>query len=139
MAPLPDARYREALLAADVLLVNEKATVGDMAVPSKITSYFTSGNPVVAATRADSITAAEIRTSRGGLVVAPESPVDLLEAVEKLGRDKALAEQLGQAGMDFCARALSQTAALDHFEEWVQRLAKTTSGLRTDTRGVLQP
>jgi glycosyltransferase involved in cell wall biosynthesis len=138
IAPLPDARYREALLAADVLLVNEKATVGDMAVPSKITSYFTSGNPVVAATRADSITAAEIQTSGGGLVVAPESPVDLLGAVEKLGRDKALAGQLGQAGMDFCTRTLSQTTALDHFEEWVQRLARTASGRRTNTRGVLQ-
>lgn len=138
IAPLPDARYREALLAADVLLVNEKATVGDMAVPSKITSYFTSGNPVVAATRADSITAAEIETSGGGLVVPPESPVDLLAAVEKLGRDTALAEHLGQAGMDFCTRTLSQTTALDHFEEWIQRLAKTASGRRTDTRGVVQ-
>ena len=138
IAPLPDARYREALLAADVLLVNEKATVGDMAVPSKITSYFTSGNPVIAATRADSITAAEIETSGGGLVVPPESPVELLAAVEKLGRDKELCEQLGQAGMDFCTRTLSQTTALDHFEEWVQRLASTSSGRRTDTRGVLQ-
>jgi glycosyltransferase involved in cell wall biosynthesis len=138
IAPLDDARYREALLAADVLLVNEKATVGDMAVPSKITSYFTSGNPVVAATRADSITAAEIETSGGGLVVPPESPADLLAAVEKLGRDKALAQQLGQAGMDFCTRTLSQTTAMDHYEQWIHRLAKTATGRRTDTQGVLQ-
>jgi colanic acid biosynthesis glycosyl transferase WcaI len=138
LAPLSDARYREALLAADVLLVNEKATVGDMAVPSKITSYFASGNPVVAATRADSITAAEIKTSGGGLVVPPESPVELLAAVEKLGRDKALAEQLGQAGMDFCTRTLSQDTAMDHYEEWLHRLAKTTSGRRANPQGVLQ-
>ncbi|MGO4445111.1 glycosyltransferase [Mycobacterium sp. 2YAF39] len=138
IAPLDDARYREALLAADVLLVNEKATVGDMAVPSKITSYYTSGNPVVAATRADSITAAEIETSGGGLVVPPESPADLLAAVEKLGRDKALAQRLGQAGMDFCTRTLSQTTAMDHYERWIHRLAKTATGRRTDTQGVLQ-
>lgn len=138
IAPLPDARYREALLAADVLLVNEKATVGDMAVPSKITSYYTSGNPVIAATRADSITAAEIEASGGGLVVAPESPENLLSAVEKLGRDKALAEQLGQAGLNFCTRTLSQTTALDHFEEWIRRLATTSSGRRADTRGVIR-
>ncbi len=138
IAPLPAARYREALLAADVLLVNEKATVGDMAVPSKITSYFTSGNPVIAASRADSITAAEIETSGGGLVVPPESPADLLAAVEKLGRDKALARQLGQAGMDFCTRTLSQTNAVDQFEEWIQQLAKSTSARRANTQGVLQ-
>ena len=138
VAPLPDARYREALLGADVLLVNEKATVGDMAVPSKITSYYTSGNPVIAATRADSITAAEIERSGGGLVVPPESPADLLAAVERLGWDKKLAGRLGQAGMDFCTRTLSQTTALDHFEEWVQQLAMTRSGRRADTRGVLQ-
>ncbi len=68
--PLPDHDYQSALAAADVLLVNEKASVAEMAVPSKITSYFTTGNPVVAATRSDSITASEIECSGGGLVVA---------------------------------------------------------------------
>lgn len=126
IAPLPDDEYRAALATADVLLVNEKPGVGEMAVPSKITSYFTSGNPVVAATRAGSITASEIQKSGGGLVVAPDDPAQLLEAVVKLGTDRALADRLGRAGTDFCNQTLSMVHAIDDFEEWVGQLAATS-------------
>ncbi|MEQ4518746.1 glycosyltransferase family 4 protein [Pseudarthrobacter sp. B907] len=63
---LPTGRFQAALEAADVLLVNELPGVRDMAVPSKLTSYFSSGVPVLAATDADSVTAAEISESGGG-------------------------------------------------------------------------
>ncbi len=136
--PLPDDRYRAALLAADVLLVNEKAGVGDMAVPSKITSYFTSGNPVVAATRSDSITAADITAAGGGLVVAPESPDDLLQTIEKLGRDKDLAQRLGQAGANFRSNNLAHSTAIDAFERWIESLTSTAFDHAHSTPGVLQ-
>jgi glycosyltransferase involved in cell wall biosynthesis len=123
--PLPDHDYQSALAAADVLLVNEKASVAEMAVPSKITSYFTTGNPVVAATSSDSITASEIECSGGGLVVAPERPSELLDAVRKLGTDPVLAARLGTAGMNFCSETLSERNAIDKFEEWVSGLAAT--------------
>jgi colanic acid biosynthesis glycosyl transferase WcaI len=123
VSPLPDAEYRAALLAADVLLVNEKSEVGDMAVPSKLTSYFTSGNPVVAATRADSITAAEIQASGGGLVTAPDDPAKLLAAVLRLGKDRDLADRLGRAGARFCSHTLSMAHAIDEFEQWIGQLA----------------
>jgi glycosyltransferase involved in cell wall biosynthesis len=126
ISPLPDEEYRAALLAADVLLVNETPTVGDMAVPSKITSYFTSGNPIVAATRADSITASEILGSGAGLVVPPDDPGELLAAVRQLGADRDLARRLGQAGAEFCSRSLSMTTAIDEFESWIGQLARTT-------------
>jgi colanic acid biosynthesis glycosyl transferase WcaI len=120
--PLPDNEYQSALAAADVLLVNEKASVAEMAVPSKITSYFTTGNPVVAATRADSITASEIQTSGGGVVIAPESPSELLAAVCNLGTDRELARRLGSAGMKFCTETLSERHAIDRYEEWIKQL-----------------
>jgi glycosyltransferase involved in cell wall biosynthesis len=126
LAPLPDDEYRAALLAADVLLVNEAPGVGDMAVPSKITSYFTSGNPIVAATRADSITASEILRSGGGLVVPPDDPAELLSAVRQLGTDPELARRLGQAGARFCSQNLSMPHAIDEFETWIGQLASTT-------------
>lgn len=130
--PLPDEEYQSVLAAADVLLVNEKASVAEMAVPSKITSYFTTGNPVVAATRADSITAAEIESSGGGLVVAPDSPPGLLAAVRSLGTDRTLARRLGSAGMKFCSETLSQRYAIDKYEEWIMELG---TGARKRRRG----
>lgn len=126
ISPLPDEEYRAALLAADVLLVNETPSVGDMAVPSKITSYFTSGNPIVAATRADSITASEILQSGSGLVVRPDDPGELLSAVRQLGTDRELARRMGQAGAEFCSRSLSMSTAIDQFESWIGQLARTT-------------
>ena len=68
-----DAGAREAgrrrWQAADVLLVNQRASVMDMSLPSKLTSYFASGQPVLAAVSADSETAYEIESACAGLVV----------------------------------------------------------------------
>ncbi|MET0901425.1 MAG: glycosyltransferase family 4 protein [Mycobacterium sp.] len=123
VAPLPDDEYRAALVAADVLLVNEKPGVGEMAVPSKLTSYFTSGNPVVAASGFDSITAAEVKSSGAGLVVAPDDPAALLAAVTRLGADRELADRLGRAGVEYFHRTLSMVSAIDEFEQWIRQLA----------------
>ncbi len=55
--PLDDQDFRTAMAAADVLLVNEAPGIVGMAVPSKLTSYFSSGTPIVAATDVASTTA----------------------------------------------------------------------------------
>ncbi len=48
--PLPDGVFERALASADILLVNEAAGAhGDTAVPSKLTTYFATGLPVIAA------------------------------------------------------------------------------------------
>jgi colanic acid biosynthesis glycosyl transferase WcaI len=133
--PLPDAEYRSALAAADVLVVNERASVAEMAVPSKITSYFTTGNPVVAATQADSITASEIESSGGGLVVPPENPAELLAAVHRLGADRILARELGSAGMKFCSETLSQSYAIDQYEHWIETLVGSRRQRRRSQEG----
>ncbi|MGM7646577.1 glycosyltransferase [Nocardia sp. JW2] len=132
---LPDGDYQQALAAADVLLVNERPGVGEMAVPSKLTSYFTTGNPVIAATDADSITAAEIRASGGGLVVAPDDPAQLVRTALELGRDRERAAALGAAGRQFCARTLSQTHAIDQFEQWLTDLVETKARHSKGRRG----
>ena len=88
------------LHAADVLLLNEKPGVGDMAVPSKLTTYFMTGKPVVAATDHSSAAAAEIRAAAAGVVVAPGDPRALLEATLAIGRDKPAAVRFGKAGLE---------------------------------------
>lgn len=82
-----------ALQAADILLVNEAPGLQDMALPSKLTSYFASGRPVVAATSATSVAAAEIRAAAAGVQADAGESHALLAAVEALSIDAAQCAQ----------------------------------------------
>ncbi|MBK7625572.1 MAG: glycosyltransferase family 4 protein [Kineosporiaceae bacterium] len=73
--PLDDDAYPLALAAADVLLINERPSVGDMSLPSKLTSYLAAGRPVLAAVADDGATASELRRTKGaGHLVPPGDP-----------------------------------------------------------------
>lgn len=88
------------LAAADVLVVNERASAVDMSLPSKLTSYFNAGRPVVAAVPAAGGTAREVQRSGGGVVVPPEDPDALHAAVARLGKcseQRAVMSAAGQA------------------------------------------
>ena len=64
-----------------MLLVNERPGLIEMSAPSKLTTYFEAGRPIVAATEPTSITAEEIERSGAGIRVAPGRPSAILEAV----------------------------------------------------------
>ncbi len=61
------------LEAADALIVNQRASVTDMALPSKLTAYFAAGRPVIGAVAPDSETAAELRRAQAGWWWRPRS------------------------------------------------------------------
>lgn len=115
--PLPDAEYLDAMNAADVLLVNERPGLSEMSVPSKLTSYLSTGLPVVAATDPDSITAEEVARAGAGLRVDPTDPAALVLACEQLGSDPELSRTLGASGREFRAAHLSEQAAVIAFEK----------------------
>lgn len=121
--PLPDKQFLRALAAADLLLVNERPGVRDMAVPSKLTSYFNTGLPVIAATDDGSVTASEIQASGGGVRVDADSPAGLVDIAEALGRDAAAASELGSRGLRFRNETLSEAAAIAHYNEFITSLA----------------
>ena len=125
--PLPDKEFRSMLNTADVLLLNEKPGVGDMAMPSKLTTYFTTGKPVVAATDQSSGAAAEVRAAGAGVVVAPADPRALLEATLAIGRNKSAAAQFGEASKRFSQNVLDSSTAIRRYEEWCRDLAATSS------------
>ncbi|MDF2805342.1 MAG: hypothetical protein K0S43_288 [Cellulosimicrobium sp.] len=119
--PLPDDRFTQALRAADVLLVNELAGLAEMSVPSKLTSYFDAGRPVLAATSEGSTTAHELRDSGAGTRVDAQDPEALLAAALELGADPGRRRELGAAGRRYRVGVLSEEAAVDRFEEWLAR------------------
>jgi glycosyltransferase involved in cell wall biosynthesis len=113
--PLGDAEYRLALGAADVLLVNEKPGVSAMAVPSKLTSYFHAGRPVLAATDPDGITASEVAASGAGVVVPAGEPPTLLEAILTMIADPEAVARFGVNGLKYREAVLDERVAL---EQW---------------------
>ncbi|MFJ6855548.1 glycosyltransferase [Streptomyces sp. NPDC091271] len=125
--------FTDVLAAADVLAVTQRASVLDMSVPSKLTSYFVSGRPVVASVADGGGTADEVRRSGAGVLVAPEDPAALLGAVRRLAADPVTADALGAHGPRYVAQHLSREAGLARFDAL---LAEALGDARTgDTRG----
>ncbi|WP_435878586.1 glycosyltransferase [Streptomyces halstedii] len=116
LPPAGAAEFPDVLAAADVLAVTQRASVLDMSVPSKLTSYFVSGRPVVASVAAEGGTADEVRRSGAGVLVAPEDPAALLAAVRALTEDPAASDALGAHGPDYVAHHLSREAGLARFD-----------------------
>lgn len=110
--PLSDDDYRLALAAADVLLVNEKLGVSEMALPSKLTAYFDAGRPIVAATDLAGITASEISTADAGVVVPAGDPEALLSGVLAVRENSDLMARYSANGRRHREAALSEEAAI---------------------------
>jgi glycosyltransferase involved in cell wall biosynthesis len=110
--PADTAEFPAVLAAADGLVVTQRASVLDMSVPSKLTSYFIAGRPVIASVAEHGGTAEEIRRSDAGWLVRPEDPAALAAAARELAEDPAVADSLGARGFDYARTHLSREAGL---------------------------
>ncbi|MFJ6098196.1 glycosyltransferase family 4 protein [Williamsia muralis] len=122
--PLPDGQFADALKASDILLVNEKAGVVEMAVPSKLTTYFAAGRPVLACTNSASTTADVVAESGGGVVVGAGSPEILVSAVRQLRDDPNKMADLASRGLDYCAGQLSASQSEANFVAVLEELSR---------------
>lgn len=120
---LPEGEFRATLAAADVLLVNERPGLTEMSVPSKLTSYFQSGLPVIAATDRSSVTADELAVAGAGIRVDAADPGALVEAAERLADDTDLALAYGAAGRRFATDMFGVEPAVERFRIVLARLA----------------
>jgi glycosyltransferase involved in cell wall biosynthesis len=128
--PVPAEEYRLLLDAADALLVHERSTVRDMSLPSKLTSYFSAGRPVLAVVRDDSATAAELARSGAGLLVGSLDPVAFADRVAALQRDPDLCARLGAAGTAYARRHLHPTVALNGLSRLVEAVLRDSTNSR---------
>jgi glycosyltransferase involved in cell wall biosynthesis len=130
---LPFQREEEfpgVLRAADVLLVSERSTVIDMSLPSKLTSYFAAGRPIVAAVPPTGSTAREVIRSGAGIVVPIGKPDELNDVLAQLRADPERSEAMGLAGQAYAASYLESSRALAQ----VDRLLEQTLGDSSSTR-----
>ncbi|WP_326690717.1 MULTISPECIES: glycosyltransferase family 4 protein [unclassified Streptomyces] len=112
MPPAPEAEFPDVLAAADVLAVTQRASVLDMSVPSKLTSYFAAGRPVIASVAEGGGTAEELRRAGAALLVPPEDPRALADGVRALAADPAHATALGETGRAYATERLGSAAGL---------------------------
>nr|WP_275585364.1 glycosyltransferase family 4 protein [Blastococcus saxobsidens] len=120
---LPEGDFEATLAAADCLLLHEKPGVVEMSVPSKLTTYFTAGRPVVAATHERSGAAALIAASEAGVRVPAGDAAAILDAIEKIAANPAVAEEMSANGQAYAAEHLTGTASLNSYEDWIRGLA----------------
>jgi glycosyltransferase involved in cell wall biosynthesis len=123
----PDELFTSALAAADVLLVNQRSSVTNMSLPGKLTSYFASGRPVVAAVSPESETARELVEAETGILVPPDQPEALLEELRKLAVDIDRQDLLGAAGSHYARTVLSASQALAGLEALILAVAADRS------------
>ncbi len=116
LPPLDDLSFGEILQSADILLVNELPGVAEMAVPSKLTSYFASGRPVLAASDASGITAQEVHAAEAGIVVPAGDPAALLAGARRLAADRQAAARLGANGRRYRETVLAEASAIQRFD-----------------------
>jgi glycosyltransferase involved in cell wall biosynthesis len=121
-------QFEAMLRAADVLLLQQRSSVSDMSLPSKLTAYFASGRPVVAAVAPTSSSAEEIQAAGAGVVISSDDPGALAQSLVGLKGSPETARRLGQAGENHARRLLSREQALSGYD----RLLETLLGYKCD-------
>lgn len=132
----PAGEYESLLEASDVLLVNQRPSVSDMSLASKLGSYLGAGRPVVAALAARSETAREVLASGGGLVVSAAAPNAMAAAVLSLREDPTRARELAERGRRYALVHLSARAALAQYEHFLDSLIASRRGPAEGARGL---
>lgn len=113
---LPEGDYLAALRAADVCLVHERSSTSTMSLPSKMSSYLSAGQPVLAVVRDDGATSREMSLSGAGEVVPHLNPEAFVAAWDRLNQPGAR-EHHGAAGKRYVEEALSARSALASIEQ----------------------
>jgi colanic acid biosynthesis glycosyl transferase WcaI len=125
----PRAELPEMLAAADVGLIMQKRNVVDFNMPSKTQVLLASGRPILAAVPSHGTAAQAVRASGGGLVVEPENPSKLAQAIQHLYNNPELATQLGKQGRRYALSEYSFNQAIKRYEALFQKLVDQRQGV----------
>ena len=93
--PVPSDEYPELLASADVHVVIQRGVSANANLPSKVASYLASGRPIVASISPDSTASSVLIDSGAALVVRPDAPQELADAMRTLSANPGLGRELG--------------------------------------------
>lgn len=124
---VPDAEYPEMLAAADISLIMQKQNMVGFNMPSKTQKITASGRPIVASVPEGGSAAEAVLQSGCGLVVEPESPTALTQAIQTLYDNPEQLELLGRKGRQFAVDYYSFEQALNAYESLLASVVKSES------------
>lgn len=102
---------------ADVQLVLQRRVSSNANLPSKIATYLASGRPIIASIDPEAPAARLLDESGGAILVPPEDPERLANAMVLLRSDTDLREALG--GLAFAVAHLDRECVLEKLEQVV--------------------
>ncbi|MEO1350679.1 MAG: glycosyltransferase family 4 protein [Cyanobacteria bacterium J06635_15] len=120
----PREKLPEMLAASDVGLIMQKKNVVCFNMPSKTQVLLASGRPIIASVPADGTAADAVRNSGGGMVIRPENPSDLAQAIVELYQNKEKADALGRQGRHHAETTYSFNQAIESYEALFKALAE---------------
>lgn len=120
---LPRPDLADVLAASDLALLTQRRHVIDAVVPSKLVTYMAAGLPVVASVHAGSEAARLIHRAQCGLVVEPEAPALLRDAIAGLLAEPDRRRQLGAAGRAFAESEFDRSRVVAGQASILQSLA----------------
>ena len=135
MLPLQPAEALSRMYSsADVLLLNQSRSIEDAVIPSKLLTYMAAGRPIVAAVSERSEAARQILRGNCGIVVQPENPQALVDAVLALRQDPALRRRLGLNGRAYVEGHFMKDQVLRAYDEFFRSVDPEVSSLSLATR-----
>jgi glycosyltransferase involved in cell wall biosynthesis len=111
--PVTEVELANLLQSADILLVHELPGVKEMSIPSKLTTYFQAGKPVLVCSEPDSLAAKSVLENGTGLWVKSGNPDTLLAKIDTLDLEEA--RKVAQVAKRYAKENLGKSEALAKF------------------------
>lgn len=120
----PRDMFRDMLVATDVALVTQQKSVSDIVFPSKVVTLLASGCPVVASVNSGSQVARVVGESGGGVVLPPEDPQTLADAVVKLRNAPETLAKMSTRARKYAREHWAGDHIMAHMERELVRIAQ---------------
>jgi colanic acid biosynthesis glycosyl transferase WcaI len=120
----PREIFPEMLAAADVGLVTLNCSSASSSLPSKIFNVMASARPILAVAPLDSEVAHLVEDAHCGMVIPPEHPARLAEALLGLRGQAAVLAEMGQNGRSQLESRFSRECCVDAFEGMLSKVCQ---------------
>jgi colanic acid biosynthesis glycosyl transferase WcaI len=118
----PRAQLPQQLSAADALVITQKRTITDVVFPGKLLYYMAAARPILAAVSENSETGRFIRAQQVGVVIPPEDPRGLAQAIIELREQGS--RGMGENGRRVAETQFDRRVVLRRFAEHLESLQK---------------